>query len=349
VNRKFIGYFRLVEACEQAGCPVCTALENDSRRALDALLYEHVTDGETRRRLRQAWGLCGWHAASLLDGKAVATGAAILFEDLLRVCEEAVERLASRSAPASRSLLAWIRRPVPPLVANHRSLAPCPVCETLQGAEEAYLEAVVDFADDPQFSRAYGRSTGLCVPHIVGVVDRHDGKNGVGTIVQATLRKWRGLRTHLERFVAKHEYRSGEPISQPEASSWRLASEVLAGRPGIFGSHMRVVPDCRVGTVEEPPVSDGGVTDEFVRRKLELRVQELTRQLSDEATRAAALHYRLAQVSRDRNALELNFAAERGATAIAERALADLRNENERLRAELVAARVEQPPQAEAG
>lgn len=239
MNRKFIGYFRLVEACEQAGCPVCSVLQEDSRRALDALLYEHVTDHETRRRLRQAWGLCGWHAASLLEGRAVATGAAILFGDLLRVCDEAVERLASRSAPASRWPLAWIRKPVPPLLAHHRALAPCPVCETLQGAEDDYLEALVDFADDPQLSRAYERSTGVCVPHIVGVVDRHDGKNGVGTIVQATLQKWRGLRAHLERFVAKHEHRSSEPISECEASSWRLAGEVLAGRPGLFGNHMR--------------------------------------------------------------------------------------------------------------
>lgn len=253
MNRKFIGYFRLVEACEQAGCPVCRVLQDDSRRALDALLYEHVADHETRRRLRQSWGLCGSHTASLLEGKAVATGAAILFEDLLRVCDEAVERLASRSAPAIRWPLAWIRKRVPPLVAHHRSLAPCPVCDTLQGAEDDYLEAMVDFADDPQLSRAYERSTGLCIPHIVGVVDRHDGKNGVGTVVQATLRQWRGLRAHLERFVAKHEYRSTEPISEREASSWRLAGEVLAGRPGLFGNRRRPVRDRRF--VPQPPAS----------------------------------------------------------------------------------------------
>jgi hypothetical protein len=136
-----------------------------------------------------------------------------------------------------------MRTPVPPLVAHHRALAPCPVCETLQGAEDDYLEALVDFADDPQLARAYERSTGLCVPHIVGIVDRHDGKRGVETIVHATREKWRGLRGHLERFVAKHEYRSSEPISEREASSWRLAGEVLAGRPGLFGSHMRRARD----------------------------------------------------------------------------------------------------------
>ncbi len=307
VNQKFIGYFRLVEACDQAGCPVCASLKDDSRRALDALLYEHVTDGETRRHLRQAWGLCGWHTASLLDRKAVATGAAVLFEDLLRVCHEMVERLSGQSAPSNPWPLALIRRPVPPLVAHYRARALCPVCETLRGAEDAYLEAVVAFADDPQFSRAYGRSTGLCVPHIIAVVERHDSKNGVEAIVQATLRKWRDLRADLERFVAKHDYRSRDPISESEASSWRLASEVLAGRPGLFNNHLRPVLDRRIGITQERTVSEGGGTDEVARRKLELRVDELTRQLNDERTRAAAL--------------------------------ADLRKENERLRAELAAAR----------
>ena len=239
MNKKFIGYFRLVEACEQAGCPVCTALEIDSRRALDTLLYEHVADGETRQRLRQAWGLCSWHAASLLDGNAVATGAAILFEDLLRVCHEAVERLSDRPAPARRWPASWIRRRVPALVAHFRALRRCPVCETLRAAEKAYLEAVVEFADDPQFGHAYGRSTGLCVPHIIAVVEHHDRHDGAQVIVRATLRKWRELRGRLERFVEKHEYRSRGPISDSDASSWRLAGEVLAGRPGVFGNQIR--------------------------------------------------------------------------------------------------------------
>jgi len=239
MNRKFIGYFRLVEACEQAGCPVCTSLENDSRRALETLLYEHVTDGETRQRLRQAWGLCSWHAASLRDGNAVATGAAILFEDVLRVCHETVERLYDRSAPAGRWPASRIRRQVPPLVAHYRALAPCPVCETLRAAEKAYLDSVVEFADDPQFSGAYGRSTGLCVPHIVAVVEHHNRENGAQVIVRATLRKWRDLRERLQRFVDKHEYRSRGPITDSDASSWRLASEMLAGRPGVFSNQIR--------------------------------------------------------------------------------------------------------------
>ena len=81
---------------------------------------------------------------------------------------------------------------------------------------------------------------------------------------------------------------------------------------------------------EEPARTDAG----FEHAKLELRVKELTEQLGEESRRAAALHYRLAQVAEDRNTLELNLAGERAASQLAQRAIAELRAELERLRAE---------------
>ncbi|HXG17440.1 MAG TPA: hypothetical protein VNK50_14430, partial [Calidithermus sp.] len=89
-----------------------------------------------------------------------------------------------------------------------------------------------------------------------------------------------------------------------------------------------------------PPAPLSAVEREaFERRKLELRIAELTRQLGEASSRAAALHFRLWRVTEDRNVLELNLAGERGANQLAEQALDDLRRENERLRAELAALR----------
>jgi hypothetical protein len=237
VSDKFIGYFRLVDACERTGCPVCRCLEEDSRRALHTLLDEHVTDAETRRRLRAAWGFCNWHAATLVDGAGAATGAAILFADLLRVCHQRVAHLRgdtrgdswwSRFRTGRRSRF----------VIDYRSRPRCPVCAALGIAEKSYLDAVVDFADDPQFASAYERSTGLCVPHLMAMVERRGAATGVETIVRATLLKWQRLREDLEHFVEKHEYRNTEPITEPEAASWRLANEILTGRRCLFGNHM---------------------------------------------------------------------------------------------------------------
>jgi chromosome segregation ATPase len=77
----------------------------------------------------------------------------------------------------------------------------------------------------------------------------------------------------------------------------------------------------------------------FERAKLELRIKELSEQLSEATSRAAALHYRLAQVAEDRNALELNLNGERGANQLSQRVILELRREVEQLKADSVKAK----------
>jgi predicted nucleic acid-binding Zn-ribbon protein len=71
----------------------------------------------------------------------------------------------------------------------------------------------------------------------------------------------------------------------------------------------------------------------FERAKLELRIKELSEQLSEATSRAAALHYRLAQVAEDRNALEMNLSGERGANLLSQQVIVELRQEVEQLKA----------------
>jgi hypothetical protein len=141
------------------------------------------------------------------------------------------------------------------------------------------------------------------------MVDRRGAASGVEIIMRATVHKWQRLREDLERFVSKHEYRNAEPITESEAASWRVASEILAGRPHLFSNQMRRDggEPRRVDARQDDAVQTEAPSD-FAFRKLELRVRELTQQLNEASTRASA---------------------------------ADLRAENDRLRAELAKARAE--------
>ena len=98
MSGKFIGFHRLIEACDKGGCPACRCLDADTHRYLTAFLYEHVTDPVSRSRLRASWGLCNWHAWMLRETADPAFGSAILCEDLLRVISRRLERAASRAA-----------------------------------------------------------------------------------------------------------------------------------------------------------------------------------------------------------------------------------------------------------
>ena len=243
MTAKFVGYFRLVEACERPGCPVCACLEEESRRALGAVVSGHVTDVATRRHLRESWGFCNWHTWALIDTGSAATAAAILYEDLVRVCQRRFDRLRDRDASVSplrrlRAFLTRARRAVPGIVERHQQRPRCLVCSQLAAAEAGYLDALVDASDDTELGPAYQRSTGLCVPHLELVLERSGNVERVERLVGSTLAKWDALRGDLDRFVAKHEYRNVESFTETEATSYTRASEILAGRRLVFGNDM---------------------------------------------------------------------------------------------------------------
>ncbi|PWU24171.1 MAG: hypothetical protein C5B48_07325 [Candidatus Rokuibacteriota bacterium] len=300
---KFIGFFRLIDACQGAGCPVCRCLEADTRQYLDTLLYESVNDPETRVRLHASWGFCNWHAWMLRDARDPAFGSAILGEDLLRVLMRRLERSVAREATRRprrwRRLLARLGRPrIPFIVQVHCRRPPCPACSRLADAEARYVETALRFVQDPEFERAYGKSQGLCIPHAVRVLEIGAGGTAARELLTRTLPKWAELRRDLSGFLDKHDYRNRKPFTEAEGSAYVRAIEILTGAPGLFPNQMR-------------------------------------REQVSAPRRAAALHDRLAQVAEDRNALELNLAGERADNQLAERVIAELRAELERLRAEL--------------
>jgi hypothetical protein len=344
VTHKFIGYFHFLEGCAQTGCPVCRSLEQDGRRYLEAFIREQVTDPDTRRRLHASWGFCNWHTWTLLDVADASSGAAIVYEDLIQAFLRRIRRLQDR-APSfpTWSLARQFRRQGPTVVELHRRRNACPACAWCARAEAGYLATLLQFVDDPQFARAYAKSEGMCAPHLLAAVELGRSSPGLAHLLDRTLTKWEELRKDVDRFVSKHDYRNRAPFTEAEASSPRRAFEMLGGRPGVWGNDLhgravgvvpppRLLPASAVGDAAEPDAA-------FERAKLELRLKELTEQLSEAASRSAALHYRLSRVAEDRSALELNLSGERGANALAMRTIADLRIENERLRAELGTAR----------
>jgi hypothetical protein len=234
VTAKFVGYFRLVEACERPGCPICLCLEDDGRRALGAIVSEQVTDVTTRRRLRASWGFCNWHTWALVDSGSAATGAAILYEDLVRVCQRQFDPRRDRPKSWLRTTWTRARRAAPRLIERYRRRPRCLVCSQLAMAETRYADVVA--SDDREFARAYEVSTGLCVPHLLLVLER--STHGVERVIGSTLAKWDAVRHDLDGFVAKHEYRNVDRFTEPEATSGTRAGEILAGRRQIFGNDM---------------------------------------------------------------------------------------------------------------
>jgi hypothetical protein len=238
---KFIGFHRLIEACDEAGCPACRCLDRDTRRYLTTFLYEHVTDPLSRARLRASWGLCNWHAWMLRETSDPAFGSAVLCEDLLRIVERRLEQSAAPVAARPASLLGRLRERlsrarVPAIVRIYARRRVCRACVEMARAEWRYLETALHFVDDPQFAHAYEASHGLCVPHALGALELSAGDAAGARLLARTLPKWADLRRDLAGFVSKHDHRNRQPFTEAEADAYLRAIETLHGRSGLFPS-----------------------------------------------------------------------------------------------------------------
>jgi hypothetical protein len=238
---KFIGYLRLVDACGEPGCPICRCVRDESRGHLDALLYEQVTDSDTRRTLRASWGFCNWHTWMLLEIEHGLFGAAIIYEELVTLTRRRFER-AARATGAARSWLGGLfhRRAPAEIVQSYRRRRRCPICMTAADTEKRSLATLVKSIDDPELQLAYARSDGLCVPHLVQAIDQGgDEPARVRSLVARTQDKWIALGRHIGSFVAKHDYRNRERYTEAETASYLRAFETLAGAKGVFGNDVR--------------------------------------------------------------------------------------------------------------
>ena len=244
MSDKFIAFHRLIDACQGAGCPVCRCLLADTRRYLTTVLYEHVTDPDSRARLRASWGFCNWHAEMLPEIGNAAFGAAILSEDLLRVLTRRLERWARRPITRSPSLFGRLRAllgraRIPAIVRLHHRRAVCPACAEVADSDRRYVETTLGFVRDPQFEEAYESSQGICVPHALRALELADGGAAGERLLALTLPKWAALRRDLAGFVRKHDHRNREPYTEAESDAYLRAIEALTGYAGLFANDLR--------------------------------------------------------------------------------------------------------------
>lgn len=234
MSEKFVGYVRLLDACGEPGCPVCRCVAHDCRQHLDGILYEQVTDPQTRRRIRSSWGFCNWHTWMLLEIQGSRSGAAVIFEDLLGRLIERIRRDAEAPARPRSWLPASRRRGMRRVRLRER----CLVCEDAADAERRYLETMLTGGDDAELQLAYARSDGLCGPHVLRAVELAAGHKGPSWLAARTAPKWAQLRDDLARFVRKHDHRNRAPFTATEAAACERAFEVLSGARELFGNDL---------------------------------------------------------------------------------------------------------------
>jgi hypothetical protein len=207
VNRHIL-YHELREAFAPGYCPLCYLVAVGTERHLRFLFHESVNDPGIREELRASLGYCARHTSDAARfGNAL--GVSILYHDLTT---QAIRRLRAQAS----------RRQAP-------SRAPCPLCRDEQQDAVRYAGALADALREGEMKTLYGRSYGLCVPHLEVVLSQASHEVAAFLCAQEDARLSL-LAQELGEFIRKSDYRfAGEPAGQ-ERDAWRRALEKIAGR-----------------------------------------------------------------------------------------------------------------------
>lgn len=218
-------YQELRDMLQKPGCPVCHVGRKVAHSQIDALLYDSVTDKDSREKLAESMGFCSAHSRELLSFPGERLGATIIGWAVLR---EAQRRL-QRSTPASAT---GIRQRLRGQGAGESSLAPagpCPVCKNQAELEARSLRELLEHLVG-DFDRPLLAAGGLCWPHLELAMRSANEPAVHGVLVKLHSDVWQVLIDQMGEFIRKRDYRfSHETITDEETTAVEKAIVALTG------------------------------------------------------------------------------------------------------------------------
>jgi len=206
--RKHIAYYRVLEALDRPGCPVCGLVEEDIRRRVEWIFHEHVNDPGVRRKLVESRGFCARHSEILLE-LGHPLGVAIIYRDIVDSISGDLKHASVSSRPGKQR-------------------AKCLACELIERNEQQYLSVVAEHLTKEELRAGILASRGLCIPHLrklLGLLSpREQNELKRGVLLQLS-----ELRSELSEIVRKSDYRCEEPWGS-EGDAWIRAVRKVSGR-----------------------------------------------------------------------------------------------------------------------
>ncbi len=234
-------YFELLDACGEAGCPLCALGNTAAHRNLQTLIFEGVNDYGLRATLRESLGYCHEHAWLLPEsGESAPLGIAIVHRDLLNNVSRRLEESKFNKAQRRRlrSFVAEAINQDAITITDARSSryipteALCPACKDRDKIEKLALKSLIEALQnkDAKMLAALESSDGLCLPHLRQALEATRNEETFTSLVNITNEQLSALIQDLDEFIRKNDHRfRDEMITERERDSWRRALERMVG------------------------------------------------------------------------------------------------------------------------
>jgi|WetSurMetagenome_2_1015567.scaffolds.fasta_scaffold117327_3 hypothetical protein len=298
-------YLELWDAFHLKGCPVCDCIGKRVMRRVRETL-----EGAPGKN---ALPLCVYHTRVLAAGHdECGSIAALRFirraEDWIR---DSLERNKGGNGVLGLMKTAFAGRKAPCM---ETAPSKCFACRLERHQQRSILTVLVEALPDSDFHRAFQESDGLCVRHLCALSRRFSGKGAIDTVLQEQIRQLEELRDAFvpSRFQPDRAGIPADPVA------WERLFTLLGEETGkiedlevksILASGEEKCSPSDVSVVKEPDSVDDGPDAEPFEKAKWLRARDvLQRRLSEESSRAAALHYRYWKAMEDNKTLQMNLA-----------------------------------------
>ncbi len=234
---------KLEDALRRPGCPVCRLAKDAASRAIDAFLWEHVTDPVSRQPIIDAYGFCQEHTRMLVAIEMASSGPVLG----VNMIYEQLARQVSRDLGSPRAQVSLPARLLQRLAARlgwkhaaGRGVLPaksgCPACASVVSADANHLMVLFEVIerDSDQLRELYQAADGLCFTHLrlgLGEAGERYPLAARWLIGETRARLERQSERMLE-YIRKNnwQYRD-EQITPDEADAWRQALNFFTGLP----------------------------------------------------------------------------------------------------------------------
>lgn len=240
-TRKGRSYFKLLDALQEPGCPLCGLVVRDGLSYLDSMMYERIMDVPTRMELMDSFGLCSWHTWQLSRLPQISSpdlGYAILASDLLGKFHRLAATVPGRSGRRLKGVFGKKRGGIGSRIKRQS----CPACAHVARFESYHMRQLLDQFLDEEVSKRYGASQGICLPHFFMAEGEFSAHPNFNKLRESQAAMAKALRDTLERYIDKHDYRKREKFTPAEAKAGRAAMEFLCGKPGAFSREVPQAP-----------------------------------------------------------------------------------------------------------
>ncbi len=226
-----LSIIKVEDALKKPGCAICRLEHEAALRAIDSLLWENITDPESRKAILQSRGFCPQHTRMLvaheLSTSGPLLGVNIIYESLANHLSQELDELKRKQKPVHwlqdvlKSFAALLPARISKPVLNGKT---CPICSSAESAGKNSLATLFQTlqGDDPLIKTAYQASPGICLSHIRIGLEMFSDSYPVAAdfLIDDAVSRLHDQQSHMKEFIRKQSWENrSENLTEAERSA----------------------------------------------------------------------------------------------------------------------------------